>query len=236
MTQGLEAPSLSAGGQPDWASLYRARGDEVNTSRPVFTGDVFENVTLSDGSTSAVIIVQHPCALRSNGVDLNATLLVAPVAPSAVIPIPGWSGSYKKMPLPELDGSASFAASFAELDVISNEALETAKRVAVLSQFGVNLLLQRWVHHNSRAIIPSSDYQIVTSAEYEEADLTEEWCDERTATGPGLGEVTAEAHEWFRTTAGEGLATWQSLLGDPQQRSAVRRAMRAEMRIRAQSL
>jgi hypothetical protein len=187
---------------------------------------------MSDGTLATVMIVQHPCALRSDGVHLNGKLLVAPVATAAVVPASGWTGSFKKMPLPELDGSASFAAVFSEPDVIASSSLATARRIACLSQFGVNLLLQRWVHHNSRAIVPSRDYQDVTSAEYEEADLTEDWCDERTLDGIELEQATTEAHEWFRSSAGEGPSSWQHLLGDPQQRSAVRRAMRTELKSR----
>lgn len=137
------------------------------------------------------------------------------------------------MPLPELDGSGSFSATFTDCDVVLSASLIAGNRVASLSQFGVNILLQRWVHHNSRAIIPSHDYQNVTSAEYEEADLTEDWCDERTLLGVDLATATKEAHDWFRTESGPaGSETWQSLLQDPQQRSVVRRAMRAEARVR----
>ncbi|MBC7762514.1 MAG: hypothetical protein H7201_12130 [Candidatus Saccharibacteria bacterium] len=187
---------------------------------------------MSDGSTATVIVLQHPCALRSNGVDLNAKLLVAPVTPAALIPVGGWTGSYKKMPLPELDGSGSFTATFTDSDVVLSESLVSGTRIASLSQFGVNILLQRWVHHNSRAIIPSHEYQTVTSAEYEEADLTEDWCEDRARAGVDLPAATKEAHDWFRSDSGSGSGSWQSLLQDPQQRSVVRRAMRTEARMR----
>jgi hypothetical protein len=74
----LEYPG--AEGIPDWDSLYRARGDDVVRHRPVFTGDVFAKVTVqSVGATRVkdVMVLQHPCALRSNGVDLHPRLVVA---------------------------------------------------------------------------------------------------------------------------------------------------------------
>ena len=232
MGRDLEAPAADAEGKPNWGSLYRARGSEVSASRPIFTGDVFEGARLSDGTISSVIILQHPCALRTNGVDLNPKLLVATVNQAVLIPLPGWTGNYKKMPLPELDGTTPYAANFTEPGVAKSAELDLSHRLATMSQFGVNLLLQRWVHHNSRAIVPSQEFQLVTSAEYEEADLTEDWCDERLSDGFDVGTATSEAHDWFRSKALPEPETWQEQLEDPQKRSSVRKAMRAELKTR----
>ena len=38
MSHDLESPYVE--GVPDWDALYRARGDEVVATRPIFTGDV----------------------------------------------------------------------------------------------------------------------------------------------------------------------------------------------------
>lgn len=51
---------------------------------------------------------------------------------------------------------------------------------------------QRWVRHNGRVVVPTATYQGVTSPAYEEADLVEEWCDERTAAGLDMAEATVE--------------------------------------------
>ncbi len=103
MAHDLEYPG--ADGVPDWDSLYRARGDEVVRHRPVFTGDVFEKVPvqgLEETKTKTVIVLQHPCALRSNGVDLHSRLMVAEVRDHRVIPLESWTGHVSKMPLPDL--------------------------------------------------------------------------------------------------------------------------------------
>ena len=235
MARDLEYPG--ADGVPDWDSLYRARGGEVTRHRPVFTGDVFANVTVqSVGETKVkdVIVLQHPCALRSNGVDLHPRLVVAELRKHAIIPVESWTGHAGKMPLPSLhpmvtSGKRNQAGFFDELYLVGSRDLDVGKRIASLSQTGVNLLLQRWVNHNSRAVIPTFDYQAVSSPAYEEADIIEEWCEERIDAGLDLREATVEALKWLREDAGTGV-TRQRLLENPQSRSTVRRQMRAALR------
>lgn len=76
-------------------------------------------------------------------------------------------------------GKRHQAAFFDEPYLVGPDDLDLDKRVACMSQTGVNLLLQRWVHHNSRAVIPTATYQEVSSPAYEETDLIEEWVEER---------------------------------------------------------
>jgi len=136
------------------------------------------------------------------------------------------------MPLPELWPSRiedHFAADFVELDFIAASEFNLTRRIACLSQVGVNLLMQRWVHHNSRVIVPSHVYQVVTSGPFEEAELTEEWCEERAAEGSDLATSVNEAHAWMRADAGDGRSR-QKLLEDPQHRTRVRQEMRQHLR------
>ena len=97
-----------------------------------------------------------------------------------------------------------------------------------MSQRGVNLLLQRWVHHNSRVIVPTYDYQDVTSSQYEEADIIEEWCIDREDDGVPLDDATIEIDIWL--TGDRSASSPRNRLEDPQQRSAVRREIRAKLR------
>jgi len=138
------------------------------------------------------------------------------------------------MPLPGLlstvtAGRRNQAAFFDELYLVGPDDLDLEKRIAILSQTGVNLLLQRWVNHNSRAVIPTFDYQKVSSPAYEEADIIEEWCEERIDAGLGLRAATVEAVKWLREDAGTGV-TRQRLLENPQSRSTVRQQLRAALR------
>ncbi|MGH3972238.1 MAG: hypothetical protein ACRDS9_02770 [Pseudonocardiaceae bacterium] len=235
MAHDLEYPG--ADGVPDWASLYRARGDEVVRHRPVFTGDVFEKVLVQgpgESRTKTVIVLQHPCALRSNGVDLHSRLMVAELRNHKVIPIEGWTGHVGKMPLPELipaldTGRRHQAGFFDEPYLVGPDDLTLDKRIACLSQTGVNLLLQRWVHHNSRVVVPTATYQEVSSPAYEEADLIEEWCEERVESALTIQEAAVEAMKWLREDT-DGGVTRQRMLEDPQNRSTVRRQMRTALR------
>lgn len=230
----LEAPGTPEA--PNWASLYRARGDEVSNSRPIFTGDVFEDTPCIDESGNrtqrTVLVLQHPCALRVDGVNLVPRLLVAEVRDSPLLPIGQWKGSYKFMPLPELRQITGdhFRAYLHEPHLIEAAALQIPNRIACMSQTGVNLLLQRWVHHNSRVIVPTSEYLNVTVEQFEEADLIEDWCDELASTPEDVRVETASAHDWLRSPSHNPEAKWQDLLKDPQTRGTVRSAMRKEIR------
>jgi hypothetical protein len=142
MVQDLEAPC--APGSIDWSRLYRARAGEVVAHRPYFTGDVFERVEVQnpDGSAKrrSVMIVQHPCAMRTNGVDLVPKLLVAELRNHRALSPEQWTGFIKNMPLPDLiptvtSGRRSQAAFFDELYLVTPEGL--ANRIACLSQLGV---------------------------------------------------------------------------------------------------
>jgi hypothetical protein len=234
MAHDLEAPCTAD--NIDWSRLYRARGDEVNRHRPVFTGDVFLKVEVedADGATveKDVIIVQHPCALRSNGVDLVPKLLAAEVRRHPVIPPEKWAEYGRIMPLPDLfpditSGRRNQAGFFAELHLVSPKRLEN--RTAGLSQLGVNLFLQRWVRHNSRVVVPAVTYNEATSSVYDEADLIEEWCDERTSAEFTVEQATAECVAWLRDTGDTGLMR-QTMLEDPQTRSTVRKQMRIALK------
>ncbi len=82
----LEAPN-SAG------EIYLSRGDEVAPARPLFTGDIFQLPAVpglrDDGAPDAVILLQHPCAFRTDGVDLAPRLLVAEVSHGTSVTSPG---------------------------------------------------------------------------------------------------------------------------------------------------
>jgi hypothetical protein len=179
-----------------------------------------------------MMLLQHPCALRIDGVNLAERLLVARVSVAPLIGAAGWAGNYKRMPLPELHlvpGGEHAAASFVDLDVVAPTDLLPEERLSTLSQVGVNLLLQRWVHHNSRVVVPTGMLQLVTSGPFEEADLTEEWCDEAVAHGVSLTVAMEDAHSWIRSEGSQGTSR-QVMLEDPQNRSAIRKALRQHLR------
>ena len=99
------------------------------------------------------MIIQHPCAMRPNGVDLASSILVAEVHRFPVLPPDKSSGNGKLTPLPDLlagvtSGRRNQAAFFD--DTYHVHPLDLTTRIACLSLRGVNLLLQRWVYHGGR--------------------------------------------------------------------------------------
>lgn len=236
MGKDLESPYEA--GTPRWDALYRARGDEVSRVRPIFTGDVFAGVQLagSTGNVKArtIAVLQHPCSMRTNGVDLAWQVLVAEVTPRKELAEVEWvGGNYNLMPLPDLRPELATkarhqAVNFDNLYMVPPQVL--SQRIASLSPFGVNLTLQRWVHFSSRVVVPTHNFHEQTVAFYEEADLIEEWCDD--INGTDLRADTQACVEWMRTER-DGL-TYQSLLKDSQTHSVVRKAMRMELKARRQ--
>lgn len=229
MPHELESPDGLA---ENWDELYLARGaDEVPRHRPLLTGDVFENVQVqaprAEPRTKAVIIIQHPCAMRNDGVELTDSLLVAEVRRYPVLPPDRWATTGRIMPLPNLlpevaSSRANQAALFTKTYHV--HPLDLTKRLACLSLRGVNLLLQRWVYHSSRVVVPSWNFNDVVSPVYEEADLIEEWAETAMSAGRDLNEAWLDANAWLDED--DGGRTRRKALEDPQKRSTIRRRAR----------
>jgi hypothetical protein len=217
------------------ADLYRALGDDVEIARPILTGDVFVDVDVIDADGSrrrmAVMILDHPCSLRSDGVNLVPRLTTAEV--TSVAEAGPWRGAYNRMHLPELrlgndrDRRHS-AAFFDQCYQVSPAQPEAAHRIACLSTLGINLLLQRRVHHFSRVVVPTSKFQEVNEGVYEEADIVEEWCWLREEDHVKTLDAAAECMSWLREV-NDGVRR-QDLLKDQQQRSSVRQQMREKIK------
>lgn len=95
--------------------LFLARGDEVNAHRPLLTGDVVADVPVPvlGADNRTVVIIAHPCAMRTNGVDLAELILVAPVVEHHDAGDHVWEKHFKVSPL---DGLAGFTHAVARLD------------------------------------------------------------------------------------------------------------------------
>jgi len=208
---------------PDPDDIYEARGpDEVAElrNRPLFTGDV-----LIREPGIAVCLLQHPCAMR-RGPQLLPLLLTGAIVPSEAHRTEWRNHTPTEMPLPGLPGLGSHPSiSFLDLATVDSAGLESAQRVAVLSRLGVNLLMQRWIYHNCRLVVPTITIDAAVSAQHEEADLTMECVDELTATGLEVHRAQQLADSWLDEQRPDGV-TIRHLLVDPQSRSTARRWMR----------
>jgi hypothetical protein len=224
----LEAPGPA--GNPDWNSLYLYKGAEIVEGRPIFTGDVFFDAEIQGVGAienKNIIVVQHPCALRVDAINLATSLIVAEVIPARLYAEGEWQGNYKIMPLPHLteEDNPHYAVAFTAMYLAISDSLDLGKRVASMSPTGVNLLLQRFMYHNSRAALPTWKYNEVISGPYDEADCIEEWCAIRVPKGLTVEEASIEAAKWFDDEGGSGV-TRRSLLDNPQHRPQVRKAMK----------
>lgn len=213
----LEAPASPA-------ELYLACGDDVEVvaRRPLFTGDV-----LSVPDRGLVMLLQHPCSMRY-GRSLAPQLLVAPVADWQGKVPSDWTTHTKRMFLPEVEPGVNKSVEFVEVYTVPSSAVTAAARVVVLSQRGVNLLLQRWVFHLSRVVVPTATLHESIAAEHEEADLIGEEVGDLVAAGHDALEAAGLVDDWLDTR--EGGRRRRELLRDPQARSGVRRRLREETR------
>jgi len=211
--------------------------EEVSEFRPILTGDVFARVSFKapDGGVKLrdVMILQHPCSLRTNGVDLADRLLVATVRNFRRLE--DRTTHARLMPLPELrpeldsERRRNPAAWFDDLHLVTPQQLE-GLRIACLTLPGMNILLQRWVFHSSRALIPSRTYHEANIAVYEEADIIEDWCWDRTEDGLSVAAATAECVEWLREDK-DGVPSRQERLRDGEaQRNLIRREAQNQRR------
>ncbi len=213
------------------ADLYLARGQEVNSNRPAFTGDVLADVPIpgiQDGGMA--VIVAHPCTMRGSQARMRERILVAAVRGHSRIGREAWTkGYYDFMPFPELINSNFYVGRLDELGTALTVDLNTAKRVACLSEYGVNLLQQRLIWHFTRLAVETFRIQEAFAHTYEEADLLEEWSDTLSLTGVSHADAAASFEEFIRADHGNG-RTLQEDLRDVQRRSAVRVACRNEAR------
>lgn len=81
------------------------------------------------------------------------------------------------------------------------------QRIAGPSARGINVLLQCWVNHNSRVVVPIGDFLKAVGDVFEEADLVEEWCEARLGLDPTA--AMAECVAWLREPSVHGGVTRQ---------------------------
>lgn len=207
--------------------LYSALGADVNPHRPIFTGDVFACIDIPGVRSAPAIVIGHPCSIRGKNGKLAERTPVAAVEVHDRIPEARWSdGYFNKMPLDGLPLEAPFHV--ARLDLFGlalTSELAAAQRLACLSHPGINQLQQRLVHHQTRLVVPTSQFQQAFDHTYEEADLLEEWKSELSHFDEDL-ESSFEA--WIR----EGSPNRQSRLEIHEERASIRREMRREIKKR----
>jgi hypothetical protein len=217
----LTANKLDTPGR--YEDLYEFRGEEVTEFRPFFTGDVFQT-----NDDALMMFVQHPCALRHG--ELLPRLPMVKVGESKTKPRSDWSvESPKQMPLPRLIGDGFHSADFTDIHVVASTEIAGSTRVAILSSFGVNILMQRWVYHNTRVVIATQTFDEQMAGPFTEADLAAEWCENR-VRDLTVDEAFREFDKWLDTAPDGDNRSWRSRLPDRQEHSIIRKAMRRTLR------
>lgn len=192
------------------------------------TGDVFEDANVrtvsGEAKVKTVMVLQHPCALRSDGIKLSESVLVVLLRQHKVVEPTDWKRYWKLMPLPDLmtwvdSGKRNQVAMFDDTFHVHRDELRS--RIACLSLRGVDLLVQRWVHHCSRVVVKTADIDQVTSGAYEEVEIVEEWCGIATQNGVSSEDAIRDADVWLKGAFGS--MTRREALVSPQYRSQIRR-------------
>lgn len=217
--------------------MYLARGEEVDPYRPICQGDVFCEVEIPGlEQRSDAMVLSHPCAMRA-GPRLRAKVTVVPVDEHPSVTFEQWrTGQFRVLPLPQLDldGDRTHAAKLEEPTTISSELLELEQRSAILSEGGIVLLQQRYIHNHSRAVIPLEHLHAVSAAVLEEVELQESWnlALVRPAVEAGgdlaaLLEQEASAFDELMRSAPDDGPSLRERLKPPAARASVRRAVHA---------
>lgn len=210
--------------------LYRARLAEVNPRRPLFTGDVLENIPIPGVQENGMgIIVAHACSMRGRNARLEPAILAVAVRPHAGHT--RWAeGHFDKMPLPELreDGQLHVAM-LDEIGRTPTDEIRRSTRLACLSVRGINLLQHRLIFHLTRFAVPTHQLYEASAHTIEEADILEDWCDTLCEGGWSEEAAAAELEQFLRQDRGSG-RNHQDDLKLPQLRASVRSACRAEAR------
>ena len=214
--------SLEPAAEPE--RLYLAVGADINSHRPLFTGDIFPDIEIPGVGPSTAIIIGHPCSIRGKNGQLAERTPVAAVKTHAPVPTKRWSiGYFSMMPLAGLPAEGEFHVAHLNLFGLAlTSELVTAERLACLSHPGINQLQQRLVFHQTRLEVPPGKFQQAFDHTYEEAELLEDWATDLSV----VDDCPVSSFEsWIR----EGSPDRQSRLKIREERASIRREMRKEI-------
>ena len=219
--------SLETFDSPD--QLYLARGDDVNPLRPLFTGDVVDDVAIPASRSRYGGGYCASCHARE--APTCPRVLVAAVEKHSRIGRSAWTeGHAGLMPLPDLlEAGGLWVARLDDIGRARTKGVTASRRLACLSPFGINLMQQRFIWRMTRHQVPTALLQEASAHTFEEADLLEEWNDTICPAGATPDQAAASFEAFLRADCGHG-RTLQNDLRDPQRRSSVRIACRSEAR------
>lgn len=218
----LEAPELDESGQVNWELMWLHRRKQgVQQPRPVFTGDVFENVAvIGEDAPVSVMILQHPCSLLDKNNELREVLLTARLVEHPEVAPSGWGGNYDIMPIVvhESDPLKHEAVALDQLALVRSADLALRNRVACMEIDGITRLLQRWTNVNTRVVVPSWRFEQVIDAQFAEAEGMESWCTQRQQARVKPPQAMKEATDWLDERNQDTGRPRRDLFKDPNNR------------------
>ncbi|MDP2935402.1 MAG: hypothetical protein Q8O86_02810 [Dehalococcoidia bacterium] len=181
------------------------RGSSLH--RPVFQGDIFENVPYVKGQAGdfpgadpklkverrKVAALCYPCEMYSNGI-LARVQTIAVLREAAKLGIPdNWQGAFFSCPLPDLTSDGrTWIIDLRTMGNIDRSFLTPRNRLETLTEFGWAYLRQRLGIYFTRVSYHLGDLQQAGSVTWQETELWEQWC--------AMGRATEEFQQWLDTT------------------------------------
>jgi hypothetical protein len=209
----------------------------ISIARPLMFGDVISGVPCSRGGDPSdyVMLMTHPCSMR-RGPNLRETIVTATIEESKYTSVKAekWADSvFDFVPLYDFrDAGAQQVVNLAGLHAAASGDLNVKNRVLALSDYGIAVVLQRWIYQLSRDPVPLEDLAELIAPILAEADIQEAWCEAALKVAEGdtdavVTAATAEVQELLGPPSGD---TYRTRLKDAAERSSVRRAI-AKLRI-----
>jgi hypothetical protein len=164
---------------------------------------------------------------------------MARVEPHQSVGLAAWfAGYFGMMPLPSLrpdEDNRDFAVDFEAVGPVATEDIVREGRIACLSEHGILVLEQRYVHHLTRAEIELPVFHEQVAPNLEEASLMEEWLVELAATAASDMDVANQTKDFDNFLSQPLGAPLRRALRDPMLRADVRRQVRQEIQRRLET-
>jgi hypothetical protein len=151
------------------------------------------------------------------------------------VPFEHWpTKHYRVQPLPDLHpdhAGENLAVDFELIGTVASGAIDPSGRVAYLSDYGVTVMQQRFVHQLSRVVVDLPVLHAQAAPNFEEAALLHEWLEVFVPDPAVANDVTDQARE-FNDFLDAHDKELRHLLHDAVTRAEVRRRVRAEIKAR----
>lgn len=172
--------------------------------RPLFQGDVFDDVPLVKAKSSGdptrdptivverrkVALLGYPCDLYTGG-RLVKVQTVAPVTMAEKVGIPpDWDGAFTFAPLPDLLGDGvPYAVDLRTAANIDSSYLLPGRRLRSLSEIGWAVFRQRMALCDTRAVVSLTALAAIGASTWAELEMWQRWNE--------AGRKTTDFHEWL---------------------------------------